>query len=132
MAATYDPNAVNQNGKDRIRFELGDTDPDDAELQDEEIEAILETQSEATVPWLRSAAMLARVVHRRYSRQATFSVGTIKFDYQGRAEQWGKLADSLEVQAGVGIAGASTSAAPSAGGVAALGENYFYKGMHDA
>lgn len=129
MAATYDPTLVDQNGRDRVRFELGDTDPEAAELQDEEIDALL---NQSDLEWLPAAARGARVIHRRYARQATFSVGPVKFDNNARAKTWGELADQLEAQAGVGFEGAAMHAVPSAGGLAGPEGNYFQTGMHDA
>lgn len=128
MTATYDPTKVSDEALNRIRFELGDTDPEGAELQDEEISAVLEASEGG---WQEAAARLARVVHRRYARLVNFQVGPVKFDYDSRAKAWGALADRLESGAPGSGSDSALHAVPSAGGIASEGGNYFRTGMHD-
>lgn len=128
MAFSYSGNP-NASAKDRIRFELSDTNAASAEFQDEEILAALYPGGPATteVPWPVAASALARVIHRRYTRQADFKVGAISFDYQERAKAWGELADRLEELSpgGYGAAPPDALASSSFGSIFALG-------MHDS
>ena len=70
MAYNYDPAAVAEYGKDRMRFELGDTmvegGPDTTALTDEEIEAALSAYPKSWKSSLRacSAGSLMRLTPR--------------------------------------------------------------------
>jgi hypothetical protein len=110
--------------KDRVRFELGDTDRARVKFSDEEI---LSALSESSNGWSQAAASLARNLATRFSQQADVRVGSLTIDYSKLALQWNEIASHLEAKSGSG------SAPPPSGIVAALEDDpIFRKGMHDS
>ena len=79
MAYNYDPAAVAEYGKDRMRFELGDTmvegGPDTTALTDEEIEAALSAYPKS---WKRAKLMLLESLFRRFSYEVDTKTGPKK------------------------------------------------------
>lgn len=116
MANTYDPSKIGVPGKDRMRFEIGDTNTANAAISDEEIEAIL-----AAYPnWATAKLKIVESIYRRFSYEVSVSVGGMSLQLQQRAEHWKKMYDELRKT--------GTSAPP-------IPEDktgpYFYEGMMD-
>lgn len=125
-----------------IRLYLGDTDPANALVSDDQIELIFGVQTNHIL----AAAVLARHLAGKYSRSVSFSVEGLSISSSQKAEAYLKLADALEQQAVSGATlpgGASANlGAPFVGGVS-LGEmdgvvadtdrnpSQFSVGMHD-
>lgn len=86
---TYDPSKITENGKDRMRFELGDTVVEGMEetcaLTDEEYKAAL-----AMYPrkWRKAKlALLSSIVHR-FMYEVDTKVGPLSLSLHQRAEAW--------------------------------------------
>lgn len=78
------------------RLLLGDTDSNDAQVQDDEVTFAL---SETNDNVYYAAAWLARTVAAKYSRQVTIELdGQLTAEYSDLAKQYTALADSLEYQ----------------------------------
>jgi len=79
-----------------VRLLLGDTDSNDAQVQDAEVTFAL---SETNDNIYYAAAWLARAVAGKYARQVNIDLdGQLSADYSDLAEQYNKLADQLEYQ----------------------------------
>lgn len=122
---TYDPSKISEKGKDRMRFELGDTmvegGAETAALTDEEINAVL-----ALYPsrWKKAKLALVESLCRRFSYEVDTDVGPLSLGLQGRAEAWRAMYEELKASIG-------NFAAPSANPAAIGGRPYFYAGMMD-
>ena len=85
----YDPAKIAENGKDRMRFELGDTmtdgGPDTCALTDEEICAALNLYPEK---WKRAKLALLESLCRRFSYEVNTTEGPVKLELLGRAKLW--------------------------------------------
>lgn len=121
---TYDPGMVSEFGKDRMRFELGDTmtegGADTTALSDEEITAALESYPGK---WKRSKLMLLETLYRRFSYEVDTKTGPLAFSSMTeRAKLWKEEYLSLKKE----IKAASISIPKSQD---ANTPPYFYKGM---
>lgn len=80
--------------KDRIRFQLGDTDTASPLLSDEEIAAVLTLKSDNEADAL---LYLAKGLLRRHARlPVKFETDGQRFDYSARVEAWKELVAELE------------------------------------
>lgn len=97
MSYSYEPNNVKEYGKDRMRFELGDTmvegGSDTTALTDEEIQAALETYPNS---WKRAKLMLIESLFRRFSYEVTTKTGPLTLEMQGRANLWKEEYEKLK------------------------------------
>jgi hypothetical protein len=122
---TYDPTKIAEAGKDRMRFELGDTAIDGREetaaLADEEITAVITLY---TGHWKRAKLKLVESVCRRFAYEVDTDVGGLKLGLQGRANAWKTMYDELKKEA-------ASCSLPSANITAINGDHYFSAGMHD-
>lgn len=105
MVWTYSGNPA-ANEKDAVRFLIGDTDPDDPLLQDEEILYLLEHTNEVE----GAAAEAAYSLAARFSRQADKSVGDLSLSLSQKSAAFWQLAESLWRRSGL-------RALPFAGGI---------------
>lgn len=96
-AYTYEPGNVKELGKDRMRFELGDTmiegGPDTSALTDEEIRAAIETHPKS---WKRAKLMLLESLCRRFSYEVDTKTGPLTLSFQSRAKLWREDYESLK------------------------------------
>ena len=122
MAATFNA-AQAHTGKDRARLELGDTDVEDALLQDETYTALLAN----TNSFEEAVARAARAIAAAFAREVSLAAGSVKLDYQQRAASYRELAAQLEarVPGGGEPSALSQWGAPFAGGMAGPEGNYF-------
>ncbi len=122
---TYDPGNLGAQGKDRMRFELGDTMveglSDTTALTDEEIQAAIGLYPKS---WKRAKLMLLEGLCRRFAYEVDTKTGPLWLNMQERAKLW--QADYDKVKKEVSAEAFS----------ARLGENeiyqkspYFYTGM---
>lgn len=122
---TYDPTKIGENGKDKMRFELGDTmiegGSETTALTDEEIIAIL-----AAYPrkWKRAKLALVESLCRRFSYEVDTDVGPLSLGLQDRAKAWHEMYKELKAEIG-------NYSVPSANPAAIGGSAYFYTGMMD-
>lgn len=124
---TYDPAKIKDCGRDKMRFELGDTmvegGAETTALTDEEITAILETYPRK---WKRAKLALVESICRRFSYEVDTKVGPLSLSLQGRAEMWKQMYDDLRKSVG-NSASVSVGVNPAAVG----GNAYFSAGMMD-
>ena len=122
---TYEPSRIGEKGKDKMRFELGDTmvegAAETAALTDEEIIAILELHP---TNWKKAKLALVESLCRRFSYEVDTDVGPLSLALQGRVKAWMEMYKELKAE----IGGYSV---PSANPSAIGGGAYFYTGMMD-
>lgn len=122
---TYDPTKIGENGKDKMRFELGDTmiegGSETTALTDEEIIAIL-----AAYPrkWKRAKLALVESLCRRFSYEVDTDVGPLSLGLNGRVEAWRDMYKELKAEIG-------GYAVPKANPAAIGGGAYFHARMMD-
>lgn len=123
---TYDGTKIGEQGKDRMRFELGDVMVADgarnAYLSDEEIEAMIEANSPS---WLRAKLALVESVLRRFSYEVDTQSGPLRLSLSQRYAAWKAMYDKLKSEA------EAASSLPDFGAVGQPRPPYFYEGMHD-
>lgn len=122
---TYDPSKIKEKGKDRMRFELGDTmvegGSETAALTDEEINAVLEMYPNK---WKKAKLALVESICRRFSYEVDTDVGPLSLALKGRVEVWREMYKELKAE----IGGYSV---PRANTAVIGGSPYFYAGMMD-
>ncbi len=126
-AYTYEPENIKGFGKDRMRFELGDTmvegGSDTAALTDAEIQAAIETYPAS---WKRAKLMLLESLCRRFSYEVDTKTGPLSLAMHDRAKLWRKDYEALKKE----VSAESCSVPKFANGM--LHNNkppYFYTGM---
>lgn len=94
---TYDPSKVIEQGKDKMRFELGDTmvegGSDTTALTDEEIQAAIDTYPKH---WKRAKLMLLESICRRFSYEVDTRTGPLTLSFQERAKMWHEDCEALK------------------------------------
>jgi len=120
MAATYDSSKLKDRGKDRMRFDIGDTNTADPLLQDEEIALIIEENADS---WNRAKYILVQTIADRFAPE--LDVQGLGLDLQARAKFWADKAASLKR---IVVAGAVPIVAPTAGGAGDETGPYFQTG----
>lgn len=122
---TYDPAKINENGKDRMRFELGDTmvegGAETCALTDEEYNAII---SMYPSKWRKAKLELLRSILHRFAYEVNTTVGPLSLQLRGRFDAWKALYDDLSKEV-------SMMAAPSLNRSITEKPPYFYEGMHN-
>lgn len=122
---SYDPTKIGERGKDRMRFELGDTEVGGegqaAALSDEEYEAVLNAYPNK---WRKAKLALVESIMRRFSYEVDEKVGPMSLSLRQRYEDWKAMYDQLKAE----IAGCTV---PSANAAAINGDHYFYEGIHN-
>lgn len=124
-AYTYDPAKIKELGKDRMRFELGDTMveglSDTTALTDEEIQAAISTYPKS---WKRAKLMLLESLFRRFAYEVDTKTGPLWLYMQERAKLWRADYDKLRKEVS-----AESCSVPSFRNGAAGKPPYFYSGM---
>lgn len=125
LTYSYDPTKLAENGKDRMRFELGDTLVEGREttaaLSDEEYISIISS----TKSWRKAKLKLVESIMRRFSYEVDEKVGPLSLSLHQRYDAWKAMYDQLKKET------ANTSV-PSAGPNSAQRRPpYFFEGMHD-
>lgn len=123
----YDPAGVTAKGKDRMRFELGDTmvegGPDTAAITDEEIQAALDAFPRR---WKRSKLLLLESLMRRYAYEVDTKTGPLTLNLQERAKLWRRDWEELKKEVALESASVPDSILESA-----KKPPYFYAGMQE-
>lgn len=101
--------------KDAVRFEIQDTDPSAALLQDGEITYALTVEAGTDTPRSQqgifaAAARCCEALSRRFAMQADTVVGSLQTDYSAMAKNYADRAQELRVKA-------SSAHMPYAGGL---------------
>lgn len=131
MAWTYDETELATNPIYRVRLKIQDTNPDDPQLEDEEIQLLIDQAGSED----GAAHSGARVLAAKYSRLADKWVGDLKILHSQKARAYRELAETLTGSARV-------TGVPSAGGIrtaekdaqssdSSLEQPHFYRGQHD-
>lgn len=123
---TYEPEKIMDSGKDRMRFELGDTmvegGSDTAALTDQEIQAAVKAYPAS---WKRAKLMLLESLCRRFAYEVDTRTGPLSLSMHDRAELWRKDYELLKKE----VSTESCSLLKYGNG-----KNdkppYFYTGMH--
>lgn len=97
MAWSYDGDPTGDR-KNEVRFMVGDTDPSEGLVQDEEIEFVLVQYPPATdrPAWL-AAAHVADAIAAKMARRADRSVGPLSISAKQQRDHYVELAASLRV-----------------------------------
>lgn len=94
---TYDPGMLKETGKDRMRFELGDTmvegGSDTTALTDEEIQAAIDIYPKS---WNKAKLMLLESLCRRFAYEVDTKTGPLWLYMQERAKLWRADYESLK------------------------------------
>lgn len=102
-AYTYDPANVKEPGKDRMRFELGDTMveglSDTSALTDEEIQAAIDCYPKS---WKRAKLMLLESLCRRFAYEVDTKTGPLQLYMQDRAKLWREDYEELKKEVSAG------------------------------
>ncbi len=97
---TYEPGKIHEYGKDRMRFELGDTmvegGADTSALADEEILAVL---SMYPGRWKRAKLACLESICRRFAYEPDTKEGPLSFSFSGRAKLWREDYEKLKKEA---------------------------------
>lgn len=122
---TYDPARIQENGRDRMRFELGDSMVENegelAALSDEEYDAIL-----AMYPnrWRKAKLACLEAIVFRFLYEVDTKVDNMTLSLRQRADAWKKMLDDLKAED-------TATAIPSANPKAISPRHYFYEGLHE-
>lgn len=96
-AYTYEPGNIKEFGKDRMRFELGDTmvegGSDTTALTDQEIQAAVEAYPTS---WKRAKLFLLESLCRRFAYEVDTKTGPLWLYMQNRAKLWREDYDKLK------------------------------------
>lgn len=127
---TYDPRQIGEQGKDAMRFQLGDTQVEGgaatAFLSDEEIEAVIQINK---TNWKQAKISLIEAVCRRLAFETDWSDDGTSFRLSQRADRWKQMLEEAkrEMVAPIPMPGSikDSMAAPDGG-------HYFYGGMQQS
>ena len=88
----YNPEKLNENGKDRMRFELGDTMVEGKEetcaLCDEEYQALIPDIINGKRQWLKAKLACLESIFRRFSYEVDTKTGPVSLAFGNRAKLW--------------------------------------------
>lgn len=122
---TYAPEKVKELGKDRMRFELGDTmvegGSDTTALTDQEIKAAIEAYPKS---WKKAKLMLLESIYHRFAYEVDAKTGPLALYMQDRAKLWKEDYMDLKKE----VSAESCSASGPSGGLDGKAP-YFYTGM---
>ncbi len=125
---TYESGNVTEAGKDRMRFELGDTmvegNSDTAALTDQEILAALDANPAS---WKRAKLMLLESLYRRFSYEANTKTGPLSLELNERAKLWKKDYEDLKKEIAAEMRNIHVPG--DAAGGSSRKPPYFYNGM---
>lgn len=125
---TYDPTKITEQGRDQMRFELGDTVVDEqgisSPLCDEEYDAIIKKYGSN---WRKAKYYCLKAIVMKLSYEVNTSVGGLSYSLSDRYERWKKMMDdekkALKGSASVPRVGDPRSLSPHGG------TPYFYNDM---
>lgn len=109
-----------RNTRDAVRFHAGDTDRENAELEDGEIDYALTLQPNVKL----AAAELLEALAAKYSRKADISVGQVSKSLGSISDRLAKRAEGLRSKAGI-------IATPFFGGLTQSGKTNLDQGTDD-
>lgn len=124
---TYDPTQITAQGKDQMRFELGDTVCDmegiASPLCDEEYNAILSAYGQS---WRKAKIKCLEAIVMKMAYEVNTSVGGLSYSLDQRFDRWKKMLDEEKRELGAinAVPIANEGALMPAGGTP-----YFYNDM---
>lgn len=127
---TYDPSNLAENGKDKMRFQLGDTQvaggASTAFLSDQEIVAVIDNFKPN---WKKAKIALIEGVCNRLAFETDWSNDGTSFSLNQRAERWRKMLEEAkkELTSPIPIPGSIKDSMQSGDG-----GHYFYAGMQQS
>lgn len=128
MTYSYYPENINKDEKERMRFELADTDVErdgmSAALADEEINAMLERYPDN---FRMAKFKLVEHLLFKYGQDVDNKVGPVSFTFSNRMNFWKKLYDTLKKDMALDC----SALKPYGGDPAKKKDKYFYVGMMD-
>lgn len=99
---TYEPANILNYGKDRMRFELGDTmvegGSDTTALTDEEIQAAIDTYQRS---WKKAKLMLLESLYHRFAYEVNTKTGPLSLELHDRAKLWKEEYEKLKKEVSV-------------------------------
>lgn len=131
---TYLPENTKEYGKDRMRFELGDTQVEDGRLTcalcDEEYEAAIAGNTKTPRQWKRAKLACMESIFRRFSYEADTKEGPLSLMFGARAKLWQEEYEKLKAELKKGAASPDAIAQiGSYGNGSGFQTPYFYHGM---
>ena len=131
---TYNPANLTDYGKDRMRFELGDTmvegGVDTCALCDEEYAAVLSTKIHTARQWKKAKLRCIESIFRRFAYEADTKNGPVSLSLGDRAKLWKDMYDQLKAELKTGAASADAILAlADHPGTGEITPPYFYNGM---
>ena len=136
MARTYDydPTMIGSKGKDRMRFELGDTmvegGPDTSALCDEEYNALVPEGELDGRQWKIAKLHCLESIMRRFAYEPDTTVGPLSLKLGERAKLWRDMYNALKKELDAGAASVDAILMqvwhPATGDIT---PPYFYNGM---
>lgn len=127
---TYEPTEIANYGKDRMRFELGDTMVEGEErtcaLCDEEY-LVLVSGADSPKQWKRAKLKCLESIFRRFSMEADTKVGPTTLGFEGRAKLWQEEYEKLK--ADIKNYNVSAGAIYANVNISNSSPPYFYAGM---
>lgn len=122
---TYDPTAITVEGKDKMRFELGDTvldgGPLTSPLCDEEYEAVIK----ANKSWKKAKLELLKAIMMKLSYEVNTSTDGLSYSLSDRANRWREMYKEAKKEVSVAL--------PTGNPNAIYGKDephYFHADMH--
>lgn len=130
----YDPVNIASYGKDRMRFELGDTMVEGREetcaLCDEEYLAVLPKTVYTKRQWKKAKLACLESIFRRFSYEPDTKVGQLSLFFGERAKLWQEEYERLKEELQKGAASPEAIAALTGAGINREPvKPYFYNGM---
>ena len=131
---SYNPSNIAEYGKDRMRFELGDTmvegDADTCALCDEEYDAVLSVKIHTGRQWKKAKLRCIESIFRRFAYEADTKNGPVSLSLGDRAKLWKDMYDQLKAELKTGAASADAILAlADHPGTGEITPPYFYNGM---
>lgn len=129
MAGTYsyDPSKLNEDGRDRMRLELGDTTFAPGELTaalcDEEYDAILKSNKK----WRKAKLKCLEAILMKFSHQVNTSIDGVSYSFSDRVKFWKELYDEERKNADIPIPRVDPASLNGREG----GPPYFYEDMQN-
>lgn len=131
---TYDPELIGSYGKDRMRFDLGDTMVEGREetcaLCDQEYGAIIPDRVRSSRHWLKIKLQCLESILHRFAFEPDTKVGPLELKLHERAQLWKDMYDSLKKELDSGAASAAGILMQvNHPGTGDITPPYFYNGM---
>lgn len=129
MTYSYNPLFLKKQGKDQLRFELGDTAVEEGAdvcvFCDEEYQALLDDRTSFTQKeWLTVKLEAVNAALYKFSHQVNTKIDTLSYNLSDRATQWESLRDTLKSELDSLNAGVCLSASKVGA------SSHFYSGLH--